>query len=251
MKNYKNILRELILQQIILRYRRTIFGYLWTLFNPLLMMLVTSVIFSTLLKMDLKTYAVFLFSGIIAYNYFSNCVGQCASSIVINEGLIKKIYIPVILFPIATSLALLIDSFLMIVSLTIIMLFIGVQFSSTMIFIIPAYILLYMFTLGVSLVAAVMTVYLRDLQHVIGIGMQALMFLSPVYYKPEALSNKVATFMKFNPLTYYIEMFRLPLSEGVVPAGQTYLIGLAFSVGAMTFGIWFFLKNKNKLVFSL
>jgi ABC-2 type transport system permease protein/lipopolysaccharide transport system permease protein len=251
MINYKNILRELVLQQITLRYRRTIFGYLWTLFNPLLMMIVTSIVFSTLLKMDLKSYAVFLFSGIIAYNYFSNCVGQCASSIVINEGLIKKIYIPVILFPIATSLALLIDSFLMAVSLTIIMLFVGVQFSVDMILIIPAYILLYMFTLGVSLIASVLTVYLRDLQHVIGIAMQALMFLSPVYYKPDSLSSKVAAVMRFNPLTYYIEMFRLPLTESAVPSGQTYLIAFFVAAGTLALGIWYFTKNKNKLVFSL
>ena len=155
------------------------------------------------------------------------------------------------MFPIATTVALLIDSILMLVSLTLIMFFLDIRFSSEIFLIFPAYILLYLFTLGLSLIASVLTVYLRDLQHVIGILMQVLIFLSPVYYKLDSISEGVSGVMRFNPLTYYIEFFRLPLTENAIPSCESYLIGLSISLGTLVIGLWYFIKNKNKLVFSL
>src|SRR3569832_2880104 len=86
---FRFVLQQLVRQQLTLRYRRTVFGYLWTLFNPLLMMSVTAVVFSTIIKMDLKTYAIFLFSGMIPFIYFSTSVTQSGQSLIGNEGLIK------------------------------------------------------------------------------------------------------------------------------------------------------------------
>lgn len=87
---FRFVLQQMISQQLTLRYRRTVLGYLWTLFNPLLMMSVTAVVFSTIFKMDLKTYAVFLFSGMIPFTCFSTIVTQSGQSLIGNEGLIKK-----------------------------------------------------------------------------------------------------------------------------------------------------------------
>ena len=98
---FKFVLQQLVRQQLILRYRRTALGYLWTLINPLLMMSVTAVVFSTLFKLELKTYAVFLFAGMIPWNYFNSSVVQSGSSFINNESLIKKIYLPKSLFPLS------------------------------------------------------------------------------------------------------------------------------------------------------
>ena len=89
---YRNVLLQLVRQQLILRYRRTVFGYLWTLLNPILMMSVTAVVFSSLFKQDLKTFTIFLFAGMIPWNCFSSIVVQSGTSFIYNEGLIKKIY---------------------------------------------------------------------------------------------------------------------------------------------------------------
>jgi ABC-type polysaccharide/polyol phosphate export permease len=97
-------LRQLVMQQLILRYRRTALGYLWTLINPLLMMSVTAIVFAFLFKIDLKTYTVFLFAGMIPWYCFSSIVTRSGGSIINNEGLIKKIYLPKIIFPLGVSL---------------------------------------------------------------------------------------------------------------------------------------------------
>ena len=87
----RSVLSQLVAQQLILRYRRTILGYLCTLVNSLLMMSVLALVFATLFKPDLKTFAVFLFSAINPWNFFSAEVTQSSTSFINNEGLIKKI----------------------------------------------------------------------------------------------------------------------------------------------------------------
>ena len=250
-RQHRNVLDQLVRQQITLRYRRTFFGYLWTLFNPLLMMSVTAVVFSSIFKMDLKAYAVFLISGVIAFNLFATIVAQCAQSLVGNEQLIKKIYIPKLLFPLAVSITMLIDSLLMLASLSIIILIIGGSISISLIGLFPAYILLYLFALGVGLITSVVSVYLRDLLHIINILMQAWVFLSPVYYKPDGLSAKVKWLIELNPLTQFIELFRSPIFSGTFPAIEFYLQAAIYAALSLSAGIWFFNKHEQRVAFRM
>lgn len=242
---------QMIRQYIILRYRRTFFGYLWTLFNPLLMMSVTAVVFSTIFKMDLKTYAIFLFSGMVAFGFFSTCVGQGGQSLLANEQLIKKIYVPKILFPLTVSVALLIDSMLMALSLFIIILVIGGSLTWSLLFVPVAYLLLYMFSFGLSLILSIATVYFRDLQHIIVIIMQALLFLSPVFYKPDSLAGKIRWAIELNPLTHYIELFRAPIYLGVMPNISVITSALGYAVLSMFIGFMIFRKFENMITFRL
>ena len=250
-KQHRNVLFQLVRQQITLRYRRTFFGYLWTLFNPLLMMSVTAVVFSSIFRMDLKTYAVFLFSGVIAFNLFATIIGQCAQSLVSNEQLIKKIYIPKLFFPLAASISMLIDSLLMFISLSIIILIVGGNISTSLFGLFPAYILLYLFAFGLGLITSVVSVYIRDLVHIINVLMQALVFLSPVYYKPDSLGAKVRWVMDLNPLTQFIELFRSPIFNGTFPAIEFYLQAAIYAVLSFSAGIWFFKKHEQRVVFRM
>lgn len=125
----RNVLFQLVAQQLILRYRRTALGYLWTLINPLLMMSVMAVVFSNLFKTDLKSFAVFLFAGMIPWNFFSSTVTQSCSSYINNEGLIKKVYLPKLIFPLSVAISLLIDSLLSFFALFIIIIALDGTFS--------------------------------------------------------------------------------------------------------------------------
>ncbi|PJD93159.1 MAG: hypothetical protein CK424_02940 [Legionella sp.] len=245
------ILYQLVRQQLILRYRRTFLGYLWTLFNPLLMMSVTSVVFSTIFKLDLKTYAVFLFSGMVAYNYFATCVAQTGQSLLGHEQLLKKIYVPKVLFPLSVSFTLLVDSILMASSLFIIILGIGGKLTIALFFIPVAYVLLYFFSFGLGLILSICVVYFRDLQHIVGIVMQVLLFLSPVFYKPDSMAGKVKRFIDINPLTYFIKLFRDPICEGHIPELNVIFIAAVFAIVSFIAGTYFFGKNENNIVIRL
>lgn len=247
----RNVLQQLIAQQLILRYRRTVLGYLWTLINPLLMMSVMAVVFSTLFKADLKTFAVFLFAGMIPWNFFSSVVTQSGAAFINNEGLIKKIYLPKAIFPLSIACALLIDSLLSFIALFVIILALGGTLSWSLLFLPISFLLLFLFAMGFGLLMSIATVFFRDLQYVIAIAMQGLFFLTPVLYKHDALMGKVAWLVGLNPVTPFIALFRVPLIEATLPSGQVLLQATTISVVTMAVGLFVFLRNEKKIVFRL
>jgi ABC-type polysaccharide/polyol phosphate export permease len=247
----RNVLSQLVSQQLILRYRRTALGYLWTLINPLLMMSVMALVFATLFKADLKTFAVFLFAGMIPWNFFSSVVTQSGTSFINNEGLIKKIYLPKAIFPLSIAFALLIDSGLSFLVLFVIILTIGGSLSWAVLFIPVAFLLLFFFALGIGLIMSIATVFFRDLQHVILIAMQGLFFLTPILYKHNALAGKVGWLVGLNPVVPFIELFRAPLSQAVLPGIGIILQATVISFSAMAIGLFVFLRQEKKIVFRL
>lgn len=249
--SYRDVLFQLVRQQLILRYRRTVLGYFWTLLNPILMMTVTAVVFASLFKFELKVFAIFLFSGMIPWNCFNSTVTLSAASLINNEGLIKKIYLPRLLFPISVAIGVLIDSLLSFIALFAIMLVIGAPFSWALLFIPVAYILLFIFGLGIALVISISTVFFRDLQYVIGIGMQALFFLTPILYKSESLAGKVGWLIQLNPLGLYVELFRAPLYTASLPAFGVVLNAFLLALVSLAVGLGVFLRQEKKVVFRL
>ena len=247
----RNVLSQLVTQQLILRYRRTALGYLWTLVNPLLMMSVMAVVFSTLFKADLKTFAVSLFAAMIPWNFFSSVVTQSGTSFINNEGLIKKIYLPKVIFPLSVTFALLIDSLLSFFALFAIILALGGTLSWSLLFLPISFVLLFLFSLGLGLIMSIATVFFRDLQHVILIAMQGLFFLTPILYKHDALAGEVAWLVGMNPVTPFIALFRAPLIEATLPSGNVLLQTVAISASAMAIGLFVFLRQEKKIVFRL
>jgi ABC-type polysaccharide/polyol phosphate export permease len=249
--NSRNVLSQLVAQQLILRYRRTVLGYLWTLLNPLLMMSVMALVFSTLFKTDLKTFAVFLFAGMIPWTFFSSVVTQSGASFINNEGLIKKIYLPKAIFPLSIAFALLVDSVLSFLALFAIIILVGGSLSWAVLFIPVAFVLLFVFSIGIGLTMSIATVFFRDLQHVILIAMQGLFFLTPILYKADALSGKVGWLVAMNPVVPFIELFRAPLSRGCLPDSVVILQAVIFSFLALFIGLFIFLRQEKKIIFRL
>ena len=249
--SYRYVLIQLVKQQLILKYRRTILGYTWNLLNPLLMMSITAIVFSSIYKMDLKSFTIYMFSGTVAFNLFSQSIISSTTAFLQNEGLLTKVYIPRIIFPLSYIISIVIDNVLMTISLSLIIFIIGAKISFALLFLPFAYILTFAFSLGFSLIISIASIYLRDLQHIISILMQALLFLSPVFIKPALLSGKVKLLYSFNPLTYYINLFRMPLFEGKLPQNIEIIYCILFASFSLIIGLSFFNKYKNKFIFML
>ncbi len=247
----RNVLQQLIAQQLILRYRRTLLGYLWTLINPLLMMSVMAVVFSTLFKADLKAFAVFLFAGMIPWNFFSSVVTQSGTAFINNEGLIKKIYLPKVIFPLSIAFALLIDSLLSFAALFLIILVLGGSLSWSLLFLPVSFALLFLFAMGFGLIMSIVTIFFRDLQHVILIAMQGLFFLTPILYKHDALAGKVAWLVKLNPVTPFIALFRVPIIDATTPDATILAWAASIAVVTMAAGLFVFLRQEKNIVFRL
>jgi ABC-2 type transport system permease protein/lipopolysaccharide transport system permease protein len=248
---YRDVLWQLVRQFLTLRYRRTALGYVWTLVNPLMMMSVTAVVFATLFKLDLATYAVFLFAGMVPWNFFSMTVTQSCTSFIHNEGLIKKIYLPKIVFPLSLAIGMAVDSFLALMALFLLVVLFGAPLTSALLFVPVAYALLFTFTFGVALIASVATVFFRDLQYVISVVMQAWFFLTPVMYRHDALAGKVAAVVALNPMVAFIELFRAPLYLGQWPSLQAVGVAAAVAVCALALGVLILLRQEKHIVFRL
>lgn len=246
-----NVLQQLVAQQLTLRYRRTVLGYLWTLINPLLMMSVMALVFSGLYKSDLKTFALFLFAGMIPWSFFSAVVTQSGLAFINNEGLIKKIYLPKAIFPLSVALASLIDSALSFAALFLIIIALGGSLSWALLFLPISYALLFIFAVGFGLTMSIATVFFRDLQYVIIIAMQGLFFLTPILYKTDSLAGKVALLVELNPVTPFIALFRAPLIEGVLPSGGVILQAIIIAACSMFVGLFVFLREEKNIVFRL
>ena len=248
---YRYVLIQLIKQELILRYRRTFLGYAWNLINPLLIMSITIFVFSSIYKVDIKNFAIYLFSGTIAFNIFSQSITKSASALIQNQNLLTKVYVPKIIFPLSYFLSILIDNILMGISLFIIMLIIGSKISLALLFLPISYLMITIFAFGFNLWISIFSVYFRDLQHIITILMQAFLFLSPVFIKPSFLSGKVKLIYDINPLTYFINLFRRPLLESNLPDLSEIFLCLFLGIFSLNIGIFIFNKYKNKIVFML
>ena len=247
----RQVLQELVTQHLILRYRRTLLGYFWTLINPLLMISIMAVVFANLFKTDYRSFAVFLFAGMIPWNFFNAVVTQSGMALINNEGLIKKIYLPKVLFPLSITIALLIDSLLSFAALFILMLALGVSFSWSILFLSISFSLLFMFAIGCGLMISIATLFLRDLQYVISIIMQGLFFLTPILYQRDALSGKTAWLIQLNPVTVFIMLFRAPLVDGTLPGAEVILRAAIIALISITLGLFIFLQQEKKIVFRL
>lgn len=248
---YRTVLGQLVKQQVTLRYRRTIFGFLWTLLNPLLNMAVIATVFSIVLKFQIRDYSIFLFSAIIPWTMFSNTIAQCSQSLIVNEGLIKKVYLPKQLFITANAFSVLIDSLLSTVCLFIIALVFGAKLSLSLVFLPISFFILFFFTFGLGLILSISLVFLRDVQYLIGVLLQALYFITPIIYPISAVPNEYRWVFSWNPMFYFIELFREPIYNNKFPSIDLIIMCLIFSGVIFSAGVYIFKTNERKIVFRL
>ena len=242
----------LLRKQMVLRYRMSIGGFIWTLLNPLFSMIVLVGVFSTIFGQDIKTFAVFIFSGIIPWNFFSSSMGQSTSVLIDNEQLIKKIYIPKIIYIISLLLGMLLDAIIVFICFYSLLLFIGSGLSFSLLSLIPAYLALFFFIFGLSLILSVFTVYVRDLTHIVPVALQAGFFLSPVLFDQSRIDHPILTFIfNINPLSYYIDLFRSPILYGNISYLNTWIICIFLSTVSMVIGLLIFNKFNKKIIFRL
>jgi ABC-2 type transport system permease protein/lipopolysaccharide transport system permease protein len=208
-------------------------------------------IFSGLFEKNFWDYSLFLYAGMIPWLFFSNTLSQSSSSFISNEGLIKKIYIPKIIFPTSVAITTLIDSIPLYIILLLISIIVNQKMPISIIMMPVVLILLFIFTYGVSLLIAIGTVFFRDLQHIISIFLQGLFFLTPVIYESSKLGPKSDFLISLNPLSYFVNIFRTIIIKGEWPKLGDFLICVAYSILSITIGMVLFKKFQKKLVYRL
>ena len=248
---YREYLRQSILRDLRNRYRRSLLGYFWSMLHPLGIMLILTLVFSNIMRMEGKDYAVFLLSGMIVWNCFNHTIQSSLGILRANQQLFNQINIPKYIFIISVIGSSTVNLILSIVPLVIISVFFQGKINSTILLFPIALIPLLMITTGISLFVSTLGVFFHDTNHLTEIGMQALYFLTPVLYKREMLPVALQKFLPLNPLVYVVEIFRDIFYYGTLPNLAIYFASFLFGLCLLFFGIYVFTKSQDKFLYFL
>ncbi len=230
-RRYSGLLRELVVRDIKVRYRRSFLGLVWTVLNPLLMMLVMTLVFSTIFRSNIENFPVYLLTGNIVFALNADSTSQALMSIVGNAGLIKKVYIPKYLFPLSKVLSCLVNFGFSLIALLIVMLITHSPFYPSLLLFWAPLVGLFLFSSGLSLILSAVNVYFRDVGHLYSVLITAWTYLTPIFYPIEILPPVMQKIVFWNPLYQYIKYFRLLVLAGTVPEWDTNLY--CFGAGAL------------------
>jgi ABC-2 type transport system permease protein len=260
LKKYKFLLSELIKRDFKVKYKRSVLGVLWSILYPLLMMSVMALVFSNMFKfkMDGVNYLVYLMSGLLIFNYFSEATNACLMGIVGNFSLINKVYMPKYIFPLAKCLFAGINFLLTLIPFFLILIFSGNTAEGTKCVIniyylfLPFFLLcMFMFTMGIGYFLSTVTVFLRDVIYIWGIMLTILNYLTPIFYSIDILPVRLQGIFKLNPIYMYINASREIILFSRCPS-LTYFISCFLSgFIVMILGMVLFRKKQNKFVYYM
>jgi len=243
------VIQNMVDQELRVRYQRSILGFVWTLLNPLLMMVTLSWVFSHVMT-EIKNYPLFLFAGMVPWSFLNSSLSESAFCIIQNEGLIRKIYLPKLVFPLARVLINLLTFALSLAAMFLLMLPMGARLTPSIVFLPVAIGLFAVFTLGLSLIVATANTFFRDCGHLVSVFLQAWYFATPILFPIERLEGEQWR-LRFNPAFYFIEMFHDILYKGQWP--RLGLLAAATLIAAVSLGIGYaiFKSHEDKMVFRL
>lgn len=257
-KKYSFLLQQLVIRDFKVKYKRSVLGVLWSVLYPLLMMSVMAIVFSNMFKFKMEgvNYLVYLMSGLVIFNYFSEATNNAMLSIVGNASLINKVYIPKYIFPVAKCIFVGINFVFSLIPLFLIILLSGNVAEGTKCYInayyllLPfIYILMFMFITGVGYILSTVAVYLRDMIYIWGICLTMLNYFTPLFYSLGILPPALQTIFRLNPLYSYINATREIFLFSRMPARGDLIGCLVFGVGFLLIGLIIFRKNQNKFIY--
>lgn len=247
-KRYKPLIKELIARDLKVKYRRSFLGYVWSLLNPLLMMIVMSIVFSYIFRFDIPNYPLYLICGQTLWNFFNESTNMAMYSVIQNSSLIKKVYIPKYIFPMSRVLSSFVTMSFSLMAILIVMVFTGTKITPTVLLFPFPLLFLLIFSMGVGLILSSLSVYFRDIVHLYSVLTMAWMYLTPIFYPVSSLPEDVAQIVELNPLCSFVTFFRDIVLYGQVPMAEMWINCIASSAIAFLVGAILFKKMQKNFI---
>ena len=250
-KKYSFLLQQLIARDFKVKYKRSFLGVIWSLLYPVLNMAVMALVFSNIFKFSTPgvNYLVYVLSGLIMFNYFSEASNLSMSSVVANFPLINKIYIPKYIFPLSKCLFVGINFLLSLIPLYIVIFATGTGINIYHLVLPYAYICLFVFTLGMGLILATVSVFLRDMFYIYGIVLTLWMYLTPIMYDISMISPNIQAIFKLNPIYHYINFVRRIILYNELPTPFTFAVCGISALFFLIIGLIVFKKKQDKFIY--
>ena len=259
-KKYRFLMNELISRDFKVKYKRSVLGVVWSLLYPILMMIVMAVVFSQMFKFKVEgqNYLVYLMTGIIMFNYFSEASNNGMTSIVVNFGLLNKVYIPKYIFPLSKCLFVGINFLLTLIPWIglIIASYFGLgeyvcHFNIYYLILPYVFLCLFLFTVGISFLLSAVSVLLRDMFYIYGIILMIWQYVTPVFYSIQIIPESLQKIFKLNPLYQFLEGARQIVINGHAPDGTLLITMGLWAIGMLLLGSIVFKKNQDKFIYYI
>lgn len=250
-KKYFYLLTILVKRDIKKKYKGSFLGILWSLLNPLLNMIVLTIIFSTLFNNTVKNFPVYLLSGRLLFEFFNSSTTTSMKSIITSANLINKVYIPKYIITVSKIISNFIFFAISLIDLIIIMIVTRADVTINIIYA-PIYLLLlFIFTCGISLILATITVFFRDVEYLYGVCTTALMYASAIFYPPEIIPDNYQLILILNPMYYFIKGFRNVVYYGLPIELNNLLICFFIAFISIIVGIIVFEKKQDEFILHI
>jgi ABC-type polysaccharide/polyol phosphate export permease len=248
---YKELIVQFVSRSIKTRYKRSFLGVVWTMLNPLLTMIVLTLVFANLFRFQIENYAVYILSGLIVWSFFSTSTSTAMGEMIWSGNLLNRIYVPKSVFAVSAVGTGLYNLVISMVPLFLITLVLGVNIGWEVLVMPFAILLLAIFSLGIGLILATAAVYFADMLPVYEVVLTIWMYATPIIYPLEIVPPNLRWVFQLNPLYYLLEAFRLPLFNQVVPGPGIWIPAIFVSLAALIAGGLFFTANSNEYAYRI
>lgn len=245
---YKFLLSELVKKGIRLKYRRSYLGIVWSMLEPLLTMVVLTIVFGTLYGNTDRTFPVYILAGRLLYSFFSTSTKAALKSIRANSGMIKKVYVPKYLYPLSAVIFNYVIFLISLIVLALVSLVLGIRPTIYLLQAPAALLLILVLSYGCGMILATIGVFFRDMEYLWSVALMIVMYTCAIFYYPQKLLNSGWDWiLKYNPLYCIISIFRDSLFGR--PMNTNYLLyGAAFSLVSLVLGLFCFKKKQDDFI---
>ncbi len=247
-KKYNFLLRELVSRDIKIKYRRSVLGIFWSFLEPLLSMVVLTIIFSTFFKRAIPNFPVYYLTGLLVYQFFAGGTNGAMRSIKSSSAIIKTIYVPKYMYSLSTILSNFVTFLLSLVVLFIVMLATSAPFTIYILLAALPFVALLLLTIGMGLILATVNVFFRDMEHLYGVLLMMLMWAMPIFYPAEIVPESFRFIQYYNPVYAVISCCRSVFLYGTPYDPMTLLFAMVSGVVALIIGIALFYKYQDRFI---
>lgn len=247
---YRDLVRALVARELKVRYRRSAIGFVWTMLQPLLMMLVLQTVFSSVFRgFAITNYPVYALSGVMFWNFFSQSIISSMNSLRGNAQLLQKLPVPKAVFPLANVISGVVNLSFALVPLLLILVVTGHPLTPALLFLPVAILIAALFTLGAGLLLSPLAVFFSDVVELIGVILSLLMYLTPIFYPKEIVPEPLRWVVRFNPVRSILEVFRDPIYQGEIPPLSHLAVSVGIALLAFALGFWVFRRSSDRIPF--
>ncbi len=248
-KKYFPLLKNLISRELKKKYRQSVLGYIWCVLNPLLIMIIMTIVFSKMFRFNIENFPVYLFAGRMMYSFITESAGSVMRSIVSNGQLMRKTRIPYYVFPLATVGSSIVNFAFQLVAFALVLIFTG-TFPSIHVAAFPLVCVeMFLFSFGFGLLLAVCDIYIRDTDYIYAVFTTAWMYLTPLFYPlgslPEIMQKLIVW---FNPAYYFVDMSRAIFLYHQWPSGPMLLKGAVVGIVFVTAALAVYSRVKKDMI---